>query len=100
MSNYIRLSVALLLTLFVSVGSLAISKSPAHRPPNVAPQSLLDTDILSMVAQVDSNRISADIQTLVGFGNRNTCSDNSGASPGIGAARNWIQSQFAALPGL
>lgn len=53
-----------------------------------------------MVAQVDSNRIAADIQTLVGFGTRNTCSNNSGTSPGIGAARNWIQSQFAALPGL
>lgn len=100
MSNYIRLSLTVLLTLFVSVGSLAISKSPANRTANVAPQSVLDPDILSMIAQVDSNRISADIQTLVGFGNRNTCSDNSGASPGIGAARDWIQSQFAALPGL
>jgi acetylornithine deacetylase/succinyl-diaminopimelate desuccinylase-like protein len=53
-----------------------------------------------MVAQVDANRISSNIQKLVGFGTRNTCSDMSGASHGIGAARNWIQSQFAALPGL
>ena len=53
-----------------------------------------------MLSQVDSNRIQTSIQTLVGFGTRNTCSDNSGATPGIGAARDWIQSQFAALPGL
>jgi acetylornithine deacetylase/succinyl-diaminopimelate desuccinylase-like protein len=60
----------------------------------------LDADILSMVADVGADRIAADIQTLVGFETRNTCSDNSGAAPGIGAARDWIQSQFAALPGV
>ena len=53
-----------------------------------------------MVSQVNSSLIATNIQTLVSFGTRNTCSDNSGASPGIGAARNWIQSQFAALPGM
>src|SRR5262249_9618764 len=40
------------------------------------------------------------IQTLAGFGTRNSCSDNSGTAPGIGAARAWIQAQFAALPGV
>ncbi len=65
-----------------------------------APQPLLDSDILSMVAQVDPNRVAANIQTLANFGTRNTCSDNSGATPGIGAARDWINRQFAALPGL
>jgi acetylornithine deacetylase/succinyl-diaminopimelate desuccinylase-like protein len=60
----------------------------------------LDADILAMVADVDSNRIAANIQALVGFKTRNTCSDNSGTAPGIGAARDWIQGQFAALPGV
>jgi acetylornithine deacetylase/succinyl-diaminopimelate desuccinylase-like protein len=60
----------------------------------------LDPDILAMVAEVDPEKVAANIQTLVGFENRNTCSDNSGSSPGIGAARDWIQSQFAALPGV
>lgn len=60
----------------------------------------LDPDILAMAAQVDSNRVAGDIQTLVGFKTRNTCSDNSGTPPGIGAARDWIKSQFAALPGV
>jgi hypothetical protein len=60
----------------------------------------LDADILAMVAEVDTDRIAATIQTLVGFQTRNTCSDNSGTAPGIGAARDWIQSQFAALPGV
>jgi hypothetical protein len=59
-----------------------------------------DPDILALVAQADLTRIAADLLTLVGFETRNTCSDNSGATPGIGGARDWIQGQFAALPGL
>ena len=67
---------------------------------SVTSQPLLDPDIVSMLDQVDANRISADIQTLVSFGTRNTCSDNSGASPGIGAARDWIKNRYLSLPGL
>jgi Peptidase family M28/Divergent InlB B-repeat domain/Fibronectin type III domain len=63
-------------------------------------QPLLDSDIFSMLDQVDANRISADIQTLVAFGTRNTCSDTSGASPGIGAARDWILNRYLSIPGL
>lgn len=98
----IRLPLAalLLLSLAFSTASLATSNTSTNRKSPIAPQGLLDPDILTMVAQVDANRIAANIQTLVSFGTRNTCSDNSGASPGIGAARDWIQSQFAALPGL
>ena len=50
-----------------------------------------------MLARVNANRIAADIQTLVSFGTRNTCSDNSGASPGIGAARDWIRNRYLSL---
>lgn len=59
-----------------------------------------DPDIPELVAQASLERITADVLALVGFETRNTCSDNSGATPGIGAARDWIQSQFAALPGV
>lgn len=67
---------------------------------SINPQPVLDPDIVGMVAQIDSDRIAANIPTLVNFGTRNTCSDNSGATPGIGAARDWIESEFAALPGV
>lgn len=99
MSNHIRLPLAALLFLsfMVCTGSLVDAKAPT-RPSALPPP--LDANILSMVAQVDASRISSNIQKLVGFGTRNTCSDTSGTSPGIGAARDWIQSQFAALPGL
>lgn len=102
MRNQIRFpfAVLLLLSFMVCTGSLGVAKAPTKVAPSAAAQPSLDADIVSMVAQVDTNRIASNIQTLVGFGTRNTCSDNSGASPGIGAARNWIQGQFAALPGL
>lgn len=103
MSSYTRppLVALLLLSFVVSTQSFAFSKEPdIKRGRLTASQTILDPDIASMVAQVDSNRVASNIQTLVGFGTRNTCSSNSGTSPGIGAARNWIQSQFAAMPGM
>lgn len=84
-----------------SAGRLRPTKARRDKlRPARAPQALLDPDILLMVSQVSDSIVATNIQTLVNFGTRNTCSDNSGASPGIGAARNWIQSQFAALPGV
>lgn len=71
--------------------------------PAMAPEpsdSALDPEIQQIISQIDAGQIDSSIQTLAGFGTRNSCSDNSGAPPGIGAARDWIQSQFAAIPGL
>lgn len=60
----------------------------------------LDADILNRISNIDSNRISNSIQMLANFGTRNTCSSNTGGTSGIGAARDWIRGQFAALPGV
>jgi peptidase M28-like protein len=69
--------------------------------PRTTPMgSLLDPEIFDIVVPADLSRIASDVQALVGFETRNTCSDNSGTVPGIGAARDWIQAQLAALPGL
>ena len=82
MSNYpsLRLVALLLASATAPIGSFAAAASPPYSSASLASQPLLDPDILSMLNQVDANRISADIQTLVSFGTRNTCSDNSGAS--------------------
>src|SRR5512133_3982380 len=77
--------------------SFAAPTSPPDSSASVTTQPLLDQGILRMLNRVDANRISEDIQTLVSFGTRNTCSDNSGASPGIGAARDWIRARYLAL---
>lgn len=60
----------------------------------------LDADILNRIAGVDAVRIGNNIQTLANFGTRNSCSDNSGGTQGIGAARDFIYGQFSSLPGM
>lgn len=60
----------------------------------------LDPQIADIVSQITASRVDTDIQTLVGFGTRNSCSSNTGSLPGIGAARDWIRDQFALIPGL
>jgi hypothetical protein len=109
MNRAIVRAIALIL-LLVACDKLTPAAPSTEPPANLAaaPQQaaamelelLPDPEILALVAQADPERIAADILTLVGFETRNTCSDISGAAPGIGAARDWIQGQFAALPGL
>jgi acetylornithine deacetylase/succinyl-diaminopimelate desuccinylase-like protein len=83
----------------VSPEALALEVTPVE--PIITPMgSLLDPEIFAMVAPPELERIAGDVQALVGFETRNTCSDNSGAGRGIGAARDWIQLQLLALPGL
>src|SRR5438270_5692338 len=102
MSNYPSFRLVALLVLWATAPreSFVAAASPPNSSASVTSQPLLDPDIVSMLDQVDANRISADIQTLVSFGTRNTCSDNSGAPPGIGAARDWIQNRYLSIPGL
>src|SRR6266550_4800256 len=99
MSNYPSFRLVALLVLWATAPreSFVAAASPPNSSASVTSQPLLDPDIVSMLDQVDANRISADIETLVSFGTRNTCSDNTGASPGIGAARDWIRHRYLSL---
>ena len=102
MSNYpsFRLIALLLVCAAAPRESFVAAASPPSSSASVTSQPLLDPGIVRILDRVDVNRISADIQTLVSFGTRNTCSDNSGASPGIGAASDWIRNRYLSLPGL
>lgn len=102
MSNYPSLALVGLLLFSATAPRqlIAAPTSPPNSSASLTSQPLLDPDIIRMLNRVDANRISADIQTLVSFGTRNTCSDNSGASPGIGAARDWIRNRYLSLAGL
>ena len=48
-------------------------------------------------AQVSADRLHATIARLVGFGTRHTLSDTKSDKRGIGAARRWVGSEFAAI---
>lgn len=73
----------------------------SQRPPGAKGQinaGAADPQIASAVQSVSAQRIQADIEKLVGFGTRLTLSAQDPASiasgHGIGAAREWIKSEF------
>ena len=49
---------------------------------------------MEIIAAVPSERIEADIRTLVGAGTRHTLSRIDSETEGIGAARRWIKSEL------
>ena len=53
-----------------------------------------DAEISRMLKEVSAKRIGADIGKLVSFGTRNTLSEQDNPTRGIGAARDWIFSEF------
>ena len=54
----------------------------------------------ALVLAVEPARLQASVARLVSFGTRHTLSDTKSATRGIGAARQWLASEFAALPRL
>ena len=64
--------------------------------PGLSPAA--DPEIVAALRQVSAQRIQANIEKLVSFGTRSTLSAQDGASiaagRGIGAAREWIKSEF------
>ncbi len=60
----------------------------------------LDGDITGILGQISATNLAGTIGKLSAFTTRNTCSDDSAGSMGIGGARDWIKSQLGALPGL
>ena len=69
--------------------SVFVSACAATTPPS--------SFIADAVKQVSSERLEADVQTLVDFGTRHTLSDTVSNERGIGAARRWIESEFNAI---
>ena len=53
-----------------------------------------DLGIKQMVDEVSDKNIEAIIRKLVSFKTRNTLSDTTSKTEGIGAARNWIKSEM------
>lgn len=53
-----------------------------------------DPEIEQMVSEVSADSLQQYIQTLVGFGTRNTLSTQTDPRRGIGAAKNWVLGKF------
>ncbi|NQV71608.1 M28 family peptidase [bacterium] len=56
-----------------------------------------DARMYDIVAASSKERLERDIRTLADFGTRNTFSDTTSSSRGIGAARRWIFKEFEAI---
>ncbi len=66
----------------------------ATTPVAPAPRGSADPRLAAIVAAPSSQRLGADLRTLVGFGTRHTLSDTLSPTRGIGAARRWIHAEF------
>ncbi len=62
--------------------------------PSFAQKQKPDPEIQKMLKEVSAKNIEATIRKLVSFGTRNTLSDQNSKERGIGAARDWILSEF------
>jgi len=82
-----------------TAGFLALGGALCQGQTDTAPAALIaDTRIAASVQQISADRIRQTIEKLVSFGNRSTISPQDEGSitagKGIGAAREWIKSEF------
>ena len=85
--------------LALTFAGIALFNFPsAAQSLNSPPQAEVDPKIAAALQQISAERIRADIAKLVSFGTRSTLSAQDDASiakgRGIGAAREWIKSEF------
>jgi hypothetical protein len=71
-------------------------------PALLCAQEVRSPRVERLVSAVEAPRLQATVAKLVAFGTRNTLSDTTSPTRGIGAARTWLAKEFAdyaALPG-
>jgi acetylornithine deacetylase/succinyl-diaminopimelate desuccinylase-like protein len=85
-----------LMVILLTIGAIAALKANlciGQDKPQATPAPFNPT-IVQIVESISADSLKAHLQTLVGFGTRNTFSDTVSASRGIGAARRWIFRRF------
>jgi hypothetical protein len=73
----------------VSIVAVVLVSVPGVRAQSAEPADV-DARIARLVASITESRLEQLLATLVAFGTRNTLSDTSSTTRGIGAARQWI----------
>jgi hypothetical protein len=76
--------ITLLIVVAFVLSSAAMGQGVSRRDPEIA----------KMAREVSAKNIEATIRKLVSFGTRNTLSEQDNPTRGIGAARDWIYSEF------
>lgn len=85
-------------TLLAALVSLALPAGAAAQQPSLTPPPpARDPRIYGIIQDISAPRIEHTIRTLVAFHTRNTLSDTTSNTRGIGAARRWIKAQFDSI---
>lgn len=79
---------AFLSTIYSLLILVSLKGQIVEYPPSI------DHRLYDIAKAPSADRIEADIRTLAGFGTRNTLSDTTSTTRGIGAARRWIKAEF------
>ncbi|EIA07227.1 M28 family metallopeptidase [Flavobacterium frigoris] len=61
---------------------------------NYAQTTVEDPEIKKMITEIKSENLEATVKKLVSFGTRHTLSDTKSKTRGIGAAQQWVKSEF------
>jgi Peptidase family M28 len=87
------LAIAMLFSLSVPARAQSHTSSVANERGAAEPMPV-DSRIAAALKEVSAERIRANIEKLVSFGTRSTISAQDPAGRGVGAAREWIKSEF------
>lgn len=77
-----------------AAAELTAGPAQADRPPATAQRP--GRELRALLAEVDPDRIEADVRRLAAFGTRHTLSTQDDPDRGIGAARDWIHRRLRA----
>ena len=81
-------------TKFFFLLSLCLCVFAVNIFPQKTKKETLNPEINKMIKEVSAKNIETSIRKLVSFGTRNTLSEQDNPNRGIGAARDWIYSEF------
>ncbi|HEV2881052.1 MAG TPA: M28 family metallopeptidase [Pyrinomonadaceae bacterium] len=70
------------------------SSARASNAPATSAAPRRDPDVARIVSEIDPRNIERTVRKLVSFGTRNTLSAQDNPARGIGAARDWLKSEF------
>ncbi len=80
--------------LVIAVAMFAMNVGARAQAPAVPPAGSVDPRIVKLIDSISEERMQQLLTKLVGFGTRNTLSDATSTTRGVGAARQWIYDEL------
>lgn len=80
--------------IFILAANLSSVAAQTRQPARRSAPPVRNRAISNIVREIDARNIEATIRKLVSFGTRNTLSEQNDPKRGIGAARDWLYTEF------